>query len=276
MPLIQIIEENKVGRDFIVGDIHGCFTKLECELYNIGFNKEKDRLFSVGDLIDRGPESEKAIEYLSYPWFFAVRGNHEQMAIDGYHSHRGDPAALHLINGGGWFYNLHENDQRNTVVVFGDLPIAMTVKTKRGSFGITHAEPCSNDWLEALELISSVDKYSIKKSIWGRDKLKSKDKTNIKNVDHVYCGHTPIDNVITLGNTTFLDTGAVYKGGRLTILQVTGMLDIWNSLDGMASNSLAKKSYLEYDKYKSELFEEGLEWADAELILTGFIYGFEG
>jgi len=48
---------NAVGRDFAVGDIHGCFSHLRRSLEAIGFDASVDRLFSVGDLIDRGPES---------------------------------------------------------------------------------------------------------------------------------------------------------------------------------------------------------------------------
>ena len=49
--------QNIAGRDFAVGDIHGCFTELQRGLDAIGFNPNTDRLFSVGDLVDRGPES---------------------------------------------------------------------------------------------------------------------------------------------------------------------------------------------------------------------------
>lgn len=38
------------------------------------------------------------------PWFRAVRGNHEQMMIDGL-SERGNVNHW-LLNGGGWFFNL--------------------------------------------------------------------------------------------------------------------------------------------------------------------------
>lgn len=53
----KIFEINEVGKDFIVGDIHGCLDQLKFQLSVTGFDKSKDRLFSVGDLIDRGPDS---------------------------------------------------------------------------------------------------------------------------------------------------------------------------------------------------------------------------
>ena len=49
----------------------------------LAFDTARDRLFSVGDLIDRGPRSRDAIEWLTAGRFAgAVRGNHEPMMVD--------------------------------------------------------------------------------------------------------------------------------------------------------------------------------------------------
>ena len=55
------ISRNAKGKDFIVGDIHGHYDLLMEGLERISFCKQNDRLFSVGDLIDRGPESLKCM-----------------------------------------------------------------------------------------------------------------------------------------------------------------------------------------------------------------------
>jgi serine/threonine protein phosphatase 1 len=60
-----------------VGDIHGHFQRLQQCLEAVGFDPAVDRLFSVGDLVDRGPHSEAALDWLAQPWFHAVQGNHE-------------------------------------------------------------------------------------------------------------------------------------------------------------------------------------------------------
>ena len=66
------------GRDWIVGDVHGCFRTLSQVLHGIDFEHGRDRLFSVGDLIDRGPNSVEALEWLEGDCFDAVvMGNHE-------------------------------------------------------------------------------------------------------------------------------------------------------------------------------------------------------
>lgn len=68
---------NAYGHDFVVGDIHGHRQRLLDELARQGFDKEKDRLFCTGDLIDRGPDSFGTLALFFEPWFHCVRGNHE-------------------------------------------------------------------------------------------------------------------------------------------------------------------------------------------------------
>lgn len=68
---------------FVVGDLHGCYTLLMSELEKASFDPARDLLISVGDLVDRGAENVECLELITMPWFRAVRGNHEQMMIDG-------------------------------------------------------------------------------------------------------------------------------------------------------------------------------------------------
>ena len=39
---------NEKGRDFGIGDLHGCIALLEKLLVNINFDESVDRIFSVG------------------------------------------------------------------------------------------------------------------------------------------------------------------------------------------------------------------------------------
>ena len=52
------------------------------ELKQRHFNPDTDLLIPVGDIIDRGPDSLKCLQLMQENWFYAVRGNHEQMALD--------------------------------------------------------------------------------------------------------------------------------------------------------------------------------------------------
>jgi len=73
-PLIRRFARNPLGRDLAVGDIHGYFSQLEQALDQAGFDPVRDRLFSVGDLTDRGPDCPQALEWLARPWFHPVCG----------------------------------------------------------------------------------------------------------------------------------------------------------------------------------------------------------
>ncbi len=72
---------------WVVGDLHGCYTLLINELDKIKFDPASDLLISVGDMVDRGAENVECLDLINQPWFRAVRGNHEQMMIDGLSAH---------------------------------------------------------------------------------------------------------------------------------------------------------------------------------------------
>ena len=70
------------GLAFFVGDIHGYYDRLMDALDEAGFDPKKGhKLFSVGDLIDRGEDSMKVLDLLDEPWFYAVRGNHDALMV---------------------------------------------------------------------------------------------------------------------------------------------------------------------------------------------------
>jgi hypothetical protein len=78
---IQTVPANVEGRDFVVGDLHGCFDELARLLTFVKFDPNRDRLFSTGDLIDRGPRSEDCLALLKKKWFYPVLGNHEDLLL---------------------------------------------------------------------------------------------------------------------------------------------------------------------------------------------------
>lgn len=105
---------NPLGRDFVVGDLHGHRALLERELERMGFDASTDRVLCVGDLIDRGPDSLGTLSLLEAPWFHAVLGNHELMLLN--YLRRYD-SAVHsrkafAAGGGGWIIRALERNRR--------------------------------------------------------------------------------------------------------------------------------------------------------------------
>lgn len=55
--VLQTLANNSLGRDFVVGDLHGYYAELMQALEQVSFDFTQDRLLAVGDLINRGPDS---------------------------------------------------------------------------------------------------------------------------------------------------------------------------------------------------------------------------
>ena len=84
---LKTFEANTSGRDFVVGDLHGSYSAFQNLLKGLDFDKTVDRMFSVGDLVDRGPDSVSCLSLIQEPWFNAVLANHEVAMIS--HSKEG-------------------------------------------------------------------------------------------------------------------------------------------------------------------------------------------
>jgi bis(5'-nucleosyl)-tetraphosphatase (symmetrical) len=64
---------------YVVGDIQGCLQPLKCLLREVKFKPDKDVLWSVGDIVNRGPKSLKALRFLykMRKHLVVVLGNHD-------------------------------------------------------------------------------------------------------------------------------------------------------------------------------------------------------
>jgi Calcineurin-like phosphoesterase len=70
-----------VPRTLIVGDVHGCADELEELLARAAFG-QSDRLAFVGDLVARGPKSQRVLALVGQTHALAVLGNHEERLIE--------------------------------------------------------------------------------------------------------------------------------------------------------------------------------------------------
>lgn len=81
---IKVLSANAHGKDYVVGDIHGNIDEFIKALKEL---KENDRLFSLGDLTDRGKDSPGVIKEIievnkkSPGKIQVIRGNHENMVL---------------------------------------------------------------------------------------------------------------------------------------------------------------------------------------------------
>lgn len=199
------IGRNTKGRDLIVGDVHGHFTRLREAMDEASFDPSRDRLFSVGDLVDRGPESASVLDWIGQPWFHAVRGNHESMCVS-------SDREFHLSHGGLWFLNQTEAIRTECRRQFSALPIAITLETEHGDVGIVHADCLGHDWgafVDGLngcmggmtaEALKDHAQWSTHRAIHGG--------YPVEGVRAVVVGHYTVSSVQRIANVIYIDTGA--------------------------------------------------------------------
>lgn len=224
MSFVKRFERNTAGRDFAVGDIHGCFRALESALDGICFDKAKDRLFSVGDLVDRGPDSAWAIDWIDEPWFHAVRGNHEDMCIR-WPSGNMDPTN-YAANGGAWNLANPRDTQLEFAYAFDALPVAIEVETEGGKVGIVHADcpfPTWRDFTVSLDdanMSNKMRKAVFEAALWSRERIQDEDRSGVPDIRALIVGHTPLKKPAVLGNVHYIDTGGWFRDGYFTLIDL--------------------------------------------------------
>ena len=222
--MLKTFSRNTAGRDFAVGDIHGHFTLLQKALDAVGFDPAVDRLFSVGDLVDRGPECRAVLEWLAKPWFHPVRGNHDDYVC------RFDTCDVDnwVYNGGAWFAGLAWDEQREFAAQFREIPIAIEVDTPGGLVGLVHADCPFPSWHELqFELTGErgAKRTKLVKNtcMWSRVRVEQEDATGVADIRAVVVGHTPMRHPVALGNVYHIDTAGWMpsKGGYFTLLDLS-------------------------------------------------------
>jgi len=211
--MYQKIEGENWRHVWVVSDIHGCYQWLMDALKRRHFNPYEDLLISVGDIIDRGPDCVKCLQLMDEKWFRAVRGNHEQMALDAIEN---NDFALWMSNGGVWFSALE--DKRNALRLLNacrDLPHIIEITCANGLNVIAHAD------YPAAEYVWNKP-VSAQRVLWDRDRLMGfmvGKGQGIQGADHFWFGHTPLDKRYDFNNLHYIDTGAVFDG-FLTLVQL--------------------------------------------------------
>lgn len=234
-------------RLFAVGDIHGRFDLLEQKLEEAGFDRRQgDFLILLGDLVDRGDYNEEALAWCQKPWVARVRGNHDQMV---HRSVIGSDRSrlLHIQNGGLWFFDIEDPAERqrwSDIIV--DCPIAIEATTPGGRrVGFVHADVPTESWADlegalaasrqTLASSDPLDRESIAwRCMWQRDRIDdlkhfvretgggAGHDCTVPDIDHVFFGHSIVQEPITHGNCSWIDTGA-FKRDVLTLVDV----DAW-------------------------------------------------
>ena len=225
------LDENK--RHFVFGDIHGRFITFEHLLEVIDYDPATDVIYSVGDMIDRGPNSVSVVEFFQRPHCHAILGNHEQMVLNlkDWRSVWTDPC-----NGGpATMASLKRRSYELDWLVraCANLPVCLDVgdDTQSSAFRLIHAES-PLEWSEEdlLRYLASSTRNEAAEGrlTWGRENIESVMDSiaasggfdDMAVAQHrsprtVFCGHTPVTDVVTAFNMNWIDTAA---GGMMTCM----------------------------------------------------------
>ena len=262
---VQKFGRNTKGRDWFVGDIHGEFDLLLAGLERIEFNPARDRLFCTGDLVDRGPASDKLLYFFlsrTPRWFHSVLGNHEMMLLG---ARRGgeDQKWVWERNQGGWADPHALPDE--WFEGLESMPLALEVELQDGRLaGMVHAElPTNFSWTDihsrkpVIEDATAQGDALVSSLLWGRKRANSalrarrKPKASkqtllqrssvtaelkpVEGLDLLIMGHTPMEPRLPLriSNLQWIDTGAGYWDGVLSFIEpVSGVCWQGSNLEG--------------------------------------------
>ena len=234
-PAVGRVEANEDGRDFVVGDVHGEFETLQALLARLEFRPGHDRLFALGDLINRGPRSADALAWMEGGRIaLSVRGNHEDALLELLNFAERNPWAPTWAIAKqlpAWFArDVPRESWPRWLAVIRSMPIAATVCTRHGPVGLVHASPTARRWDTMLEQLRAGDRYtaSLAMNSIARARRYAQQAAfegvplgeSIAGVRAVLTGHYVLDAPRVTGNVWHLDTGAGTANGRLTAARI--------------------------------------------------------
>jgi serine/threonine protein phosphatase 1 len=200
-------------RVLAIGDIHGCLQALLALTKIVPF-EGYEAVVTLGDHIDRGPDSRGVVQWL-IDWsrdhrLISLKGNHEVLLLQALENRFGLRSWLEV--GGMQTIESYQSETRpNEIIPDGHrLFLEQCLpwwETETHIF--VHA---------ALDPALPLDKQTEKSLYWSRVDLEAEPHVSGK---HVICGHTAQRDGIPKGNghLTCIDTWA-YGGGWLTAMDV--------------------------------------------------------
>ncbi len=197
------------GRIIAVGDIHGCFQEFEDLLERLSLQKG-DQLILLGDLVNRGPDSNKVLDLARTHRALSLLGNHELRLLtynrtrDASVLKEGDAVTAQRLRPEDWAYLeamplTHHIEELNTVFVHG---------------GFLPTEPWARQPAQVVTRIQVIDREGkprkradapdcpVWADLWSGPPF-------------VVYGHTPRPEIYKLKWSVGIDTGCA-NGGYLT------------------------------------------------------------
>ena len=202
----------------MVGDVHGCFETLAFALETLDFDEARDRLFGVGDLVARGPNSVAAVDWLEHRFVAVALGNHDRAARDWFAAKlRGSRERPF-----DWIREIGPAEYRRWHEVMRGMPLAITIDTEYGSVGVVHAETPHPVWAQAIALLEHGEASDVDVALLGfaaphRPLMRQP----VEGLRVLVSGHFVVNAVTVSQNRYNIDTGAGFAApARLSLLEI--------------------------------------------------------
>ena len=190
---------------YVCSDIHGKYDDFMNILKQIEFDDE-DYMYVIGDVIDRGPEPIKTLQYImKQDNMTMLIGNHEHMMLKATFYRDYEQYYIWMRNGGGitldQFQELSREEQDAIMVYLLRSPLVMPqIKVNDKYFYLAHASHLDKYIDEGIYYIDAKEE-ELEKVVWNRDYLKTKNTgledqygelySKYKNTTLII-GHTPV------------------------------------------------------------------------------------
>lgn len=231
-PVLDLDLTGTTGRLLLTSDVHGAYDRFEAVLREMDYDPEVDTVLIAGDLVDRGPESRRCLEWVGARRH-ALQGNHERFLelVDDGRMDRAD----HIEDGGSWYHALATHERHRYRSVLTNLPFAARIRTSAGRrIGVIHADVEGNDFGAFCSHLLRDDPRAASIATLGRHRyhqvVAGRTVPPFRDVDHVFFGHTPVAETLTHANFTWIDTGLPY--GKSTVIDVDAWLSEHRSRAG--------------------------------------------
>lgn len=218
---------------YVIGDVHGKCEQLKDLIKKMKLRPE-DELYILGDIIDRGPDSVKALRFLmSLPNCHCIAGNHEVMLLenmkflmneitDDFLNHLSEQNMELLVN---WINNgasgtisefskLSKEEMKDLLEFVGDFEAYAELEVNGQKYLLVHAG--LGNFAEDKELYD----YAIEELVWTRADYEAPYYQDVI----VVTDHTPTQKILNNprpgyifrgNNHIAMDCGACYPHGRL-------------------------------------------------------------
>jgi serine/threonine protein phosphatase 1 len=217
-------------RTFVIGDVHGCALTLQHLLFKVVRLRHSDKVYLLGDLIDRGPRSKEVLDTIlrlqsaGYS-INSVKGNHEAMLLNAC-SNR-DEFFMWLENGGdATLRSFDVEDACEIPLPYRKFLESLPYYILLDGFVLCHA---------GINCNAAAPFHDTHSMLWGRNLPAIPERIGER---RVICGHTvhSLSEITeSLGATRIsLDAGCVFKErgalGNLVALE-TGTMTIYHSVN---------------------------------------------